>query len=201
MEEFRKLHPALQTRVLKSLLERMSPVQGGITYDHIFGILGLAEPGKRGWASDISYNLRVRREYGDLVFGKRGPQPKDYEYAVCVPGQVRMAECQITLKFRILRKPPRRFRGIWPAYMDYDQIVAPLVMRNLRPGDYIQPFGMVGRKKLQDIFTDKKIPREVRKALPILADRMSVIWVPGVVLSERMRVKSDTVHILKAEKI
>ncbi len=50
--------------------------------------------------------------------------------------------------------------------------------RNRRPGDRIAlPRG--GHKKLQDYWIDKKVPREKRDALPLLAVGSRVLWIPG----------------------
>jgi len=56
-----------------------------------------------------------------------------------------------------------------------------LVIRTRQPGDHFVPFGMKGRKSLQDLFVDAKIPRGVRDCLPLLALHGSseILWVPG----------------------
>ena len=42
------------------------------------------------------------------------------------------------------------------------------------------PFGATATKKLQDLFTDAKVPRERRIKLPILLAGEQIIWVPTV---------------------
>ena len=65
-----------------------------------------------------------------------------------------------------------------------------------KPGDRIQPMGMVGRKKLQDVFVDAKIPREQRATFMLLVDETEqVLWVPGIVRSARALVNEDTKHV------
>ncbi len=57
-----------------------------------------------------------------------------------------------------------------------------LVLRTRRPGDFIRPLGMKGRKSLQDSFIDAKIPRRVRDHIPIVlcsARGGEALWVPG----------------------
>ncbi len=54
-----------------------------------------------------------------------------------------------------------------------------LVLRSWRPGDRIRPLGLGGSKKLQDIFTDEKVPRHQRSAVPVLECRGEVVWVAG----------------------
>jgi tRNA(Ile)-lysidine synthase len=44
-----------------------------------------------------------------------------------------------------------------------------IVIRSRRPGDRIRPEGLSGTKRIQDLFTDAKLPREKRDAAPLIA--------------------------------
>jgi tRNA(Ile)-lysidine synthase len=69
------------------------------------------------------------------------------------------------------------------AIFDHDLLHAlpGLVWRTRRPGDFIEPMGMSGRKRLQDVMVDAKIPRELRDHIPLLAveGANQVLWIPG----------------------
>jgi tRNA(Ile)-lysidine synthase len=70
------------------------------------------------------------------------------------------------------------------ALFDADAIrqYEPLALRTRRPGDYIEPLGMSGRKTLQDLYVDAKIPGKLRARLPVVApgqQTSEVLWVPG----------------------
>ena len=54
-----------------------------------------------------------------------------------------------------------------------------LVVRAARPGDRMAPLGLNGTKKLQDIFTDAKVPRDQRAQIPVVECRGEIIWLPG----------------------
>ena len=41
-------------------------------------------------------------------------------------------------------------------------VLADLQVRRRQPGDRLEPLGMEGTKKLQDLFVDEKVPREER---------------------------------------
>lgn len=56
-------------------------------------------------------------------------------------------------------------------------------VRCARNGDRMRPMGMDGSRKLQDIFTDLKIPRSERNHLPVVVCREEIIWVPGYRIS------------------
>ena len=61
------------------------------------------------------------------------------------------------------------------------------VLRFGQPGDFIRPFGMQGRKSMQDYWTDHKLDRPFRPYMPLLCMGSEVIWVIGVGASERVR--------------
>ena len=79
-----------------------------------------------------------------------------------------------------------------------------VVVRRRQPGDWIRPLGLGGRKKLQDVLVDRKVPLECRDLVPVVTDvHGRVIWVAGHALAEEFRVTSDTnaVVILKLRRI
>ncbi len=49
-------------------------------------------------------------------------------------------------------------------------VTLPLAVRSWRPGDRMRPAGLGGSKKIQDLFTDRKIPARERNKIPILTD-------------------------------
>jgi tRNA(Ile)-lysidine synthase len=83
--------------------------------------------------------------------------------------------------------------------MDYEKISFPLAIRNIRPGDRIQPFGMKGTKKINAFFIDQKMPENRRKKIPLLVDRKSVLWIMGIRLCERVRITDKTRKTLRVE--
>jgi tRNA(Ile)-lysidine synthetase-like protein len=43
----------------------------------------------------------------------------------------------------------------------------------------MDPFGMKGSKKIQDILVDEKIPQGERLALPLFESGHEIVWLPG----------------------
>lgn len=69
---------------------------------------------------------------------------------------------------------------------------AQLRVRTWRPGDVFHPLGAPGRRKLQDCFTDARIPREHRHRLPVILLGDSIVWVPGLPPSQQWRICPNT---------
>ena len=64
--------------------------------------------------------------------------------------------------------------------LDADVLAAELEVRPWRPGDRLSS------KTLQDLFTDRKVPRERRHQLPVVVSGGEIAWVPDIV-AERFR--------------
>jgi tRNA(Ile)-lysidine synthase len=68
-----------------------------------------------------------------------------------------------------------------------------LGVRGRRKGDSFRPLGLSGRKKLQDFFVDRKVPREQRDLVPLVVDaRDRIVWVAGHAIAEEFRVTDRT---------
>lgn len=207
LPEFLKLHEALQHRIIKTLLSRILPVGKGIGYQHVMAALSLAGGSPGSADLDLPGGVLLRREYDKLVFSRRsyrGATPQSFCYAVPLPGVVHVKEAGATITFQWVDRPPSLrpdALGKKVAFMDYDALHPPLVVRNALPGDRMQPLGMVGTKKIKSIFIDEKLSRARRHLLPLLADRESIIWLTGGRISERARVTEKTRLVLKAEII
>jgi tRNA(Ile)-lysidine synthase len=72
-----------------------------------------------------------------------------------------------------------------------------LTIRGWRPGDRVQPLGLGGRKKLQDVFVDRKVPRDERSLVPVVLDaRERIAWVAGHVVGEPFRVTPSSASVV-----
>jgi tRNA(Ile)-lysidine synthase len=65
-------------------------------------------------------------------------------------------------------------------------------VRAWRAGDRMRPLGLGGSRSLQDLFTDRKIPRARRASWPVVVCGEEIAWVPGVATGERFRVTDAT---------
>jgi tRNA(Ile)-lysidine synthase len=76
---------------------------------------------------------------------------------------------------------------------DADKIGPRIVLRHWQPGDRFHPIGMSSSVKLQDLFTNRKIPREQRPALVLATTQNGVLfWVEKLRISEQFKVSKWT---------
>lgn len=91
-------------------------------------------------------------------------------------------------------------RDPWKASVSLEKIAGrEVIVRTSQPGDRMKPYGMGGSKKLQDIFTDLKIPKAQRADWPVVECAGEIIWVPGYRIARDWELSSDTepaLHLL-----
>jgi tRNA(Ile)-lysidine synthase len=80
---------------------------------------------------------------------------------------------------------------------DADKVGRSISLRHWRAGDRFQPSGMPWPVKLQDCFTNLKVPRSERHRRVIaLAASGELFWVQGLRLAERFKLDKGTVNCL-----
>jgi tRNA(Ile)-lysidine synthase len=94
--------------------------------------------------------------------------------------------------WRLLERPDQH-----TVYLDGESIGTRLLVRTRRPGDRIQPLGMAGEKKAQDIFVDKHIARDERATIPLFFADTRCLWVAGLCLDHRARLTASTRRIVR----
>jgi tRNA(Ile)-lysidine synthase len=81
--------------------------------------------------------------------------------------------------------------------VDARHVGSRLIVRNRRPGDRLHPLGAPGRKKVQDLLVDRKVPRDDRDNVPIVTtENGEIVWVAGHVLADPFRVTPLTTSVV-----
>jgi tRNA(Ile)-lysidine synthase len=85
------------------------------------------------------------------------------------------------------------------AAIDKEKISYPLILRRWQKGDYFQPLGMNGIKKVSDYFVDNKFSISEKENTWILASGDQIIWIIGHRLDDRFKITPKTQEILVVE--
>ena len=81
--------------------------------------------------------------------------------------------------------------------LNSQEIVLPLIVRTRKVGDKISVKGLNGKKKVKDIFIDKKISLEKRDTWPIVLDSAgNIVWIPGIKKSKFDKKMHDSYDII-----
>jgi tRNA(Ile)-lysidine synthetase-like protein len=89
-------------------------------------------------------------------------------------------ELGCVFRLRVIDWPPKRGEtNEIGAVLDRDRLQSPLVLRNWRPGDRLQPVGRRNAHKLKRLFNEKRISRWERDGWPVLTSGEVLVWARG----------------------
>lgn len=207
-----QLPVAIARRVALAALSRMS---GGrsLGFDHADRLLALAS-GHAGRAASFPGQqverhercVRLRRSVGRVALApgqsrRLSSAVNSLRASLSTPGEVLIGSLVVSSDVRPWAggSAKAEVNDPFTALVDASR-VSDLAVRFRRPGDAFRPLGLGGRKKLQDLFVDRKVPRPERDRIPLVVDgRDRIVWVAGHAISEDFRVSEGTraVVILK----
>ena len=151
------------------------------------------------------------RESGRKFFSEDYRLVKDREYLIISPTRDNQnttfyieEDChQISFPIRLTiekmeRTPEFRF-STQPTVvdLDLDQLIFPLFLRHWHEGEYFQPLGMTGLKKLSDFFVDEKYSIPEKENAWILASGNQLVWIVGKRIDDRFKITPQTKKIFR----
>lgn len=195
-EALRELEPGLRRLALRALAERVAGHEVPLGRGPAREIWRLAQR-PEGGDVDLGGGLRAICEQGMIRFSV-GEEVLPEPVALSVPGRCRFGRWEVRAE---RGGPPVPLNGPERAILDAAALGGDIVVRAWREGDRMRPLGMEGTKTLQDLFTDRKVPRSLRHTLPVVTARDRVAWVAGVAISEEFRFEEQAgdVVILSAK--
>jgi tRNA(Ile)-lysidine synthase len=172
------LDPAIRRLALRQLAERVAGGSVSLSRGRAAEIWRLAgQP--EGGVVELGAGVEARIEHGHIRI-VAGPDEKPGEATLTVPGTCRFGSWEVRAEFR---EAPEA-NGAEIAILDRASLTESLVVRSWRDGDRIRPLGLDGSKTLQDLFTDRKVPRSLRRTLPVVTSEGRIAWIAGVAVSQ-----------------
>lgn len=208
---FCSLHIAMQTQLAKKCLYVVAGKAKDITYRHIsaFRELFEQEVSKR---ISLPYGMVAVKEYDSVtiskevlkheIIKKENSLSNQAEFEISVNEDkeynIRLGECEGILSVEKAQYNEAIFiENKYTKWINCDTIKDTLLLRTRQDGDYIIVDDNGSKKKLKDFFIDKKIPREQRNHIWLLAKGSEIIWILGYRLSAAYKVNDETKKIVK----
>ena len=154
-----------------------------VTREHLKAAAGLASM-QVGKKAELPGGIRAVRTYESVIFEKKDDKEEKKE--------------NWSMRIRIFPRPegvnfPEKEYTKW---FDYDKINGTPVLRTRRSGDRIAVQPSM-HKKLKDWMIDRKIPKEIRDRIMLVADGEEILWVVGYRIGADARVTRSTARIME----
>lgn len=188
---WKALHLALQRRVIPLLLTYLCKNQHtAVSTIHIEQLLSLLYKPASSFVVNWAGGVLVKRTYDTCTFHLQDSTeaplvqteaPKLLE----VPGSVSFNEWTI--------KAGRYDGTVDPERNDVfclaeSELRLPVLVRSRKQGDKLHIAGMTGRKKLNRLFIDEKVPKEQRDSWPVVtASDETILWVPMLAKTKKIQ--------------
>jgi tRNA(Ile)-lysidine synthase len=198
-----EMPPALARLAVQRLADRAAQAQGHPAGDPAAGdpappgpavgdrvaeILALGNEGTR--SLDLHGGLRAVVTYGRLTIERARAPATPLPTRLAIPGSADYGGGRIAAE----RGPDI---PVGDGTLDAGALAPDLEVRPWRPGDRMRPLGLDGSRSLQDLFTDRKVPRELRSRIPVVVSDGEIAWVPGLATAERFKVTDATTDRVK----
>ena len=135
-------------------------------------------------------NVQAIKSYDVLTFGKLKEKVKDYEMEIS-----KIVNLPNGKNIEVIEEADRNTN--FYCRLSSSEVKLPLYVRNRRTGDKMTVKGMIGRKNVNDIFIDSKIPMDERDLWPVVVDsNENIVWLPGLKKTKFDKPKSEKCDII-----
>jgi len=191
---------AILTRIIRQALLNKNGNLKNFEKIHIYDIIKIQKQTTGGWLT-LPNGINAINNYGDIdIVCVKENEFNDFNYKLKL-GENYIPNLNINISLKLIKKEEISDinAGRLIKYFNYDKINGEIVLRNKKNGDKIIPLGMVGNKKLKNIFIDLKIPREKRNKIPILIFNEEIAWIIGYKMSEIFKIDKNTNNIIEVK--
>jgi tRNA(Ile)-lysidine synthase len=178
-------HVAVQRRLTRTFLTQLGLDPKRITLDLIDRILADLQLGRSG--IQISDNLTASSSGRLIILGTSVPE---FEHKIELGfNRIEPIKSSVNVEHVEASAFPSEFADVsrFETWFDRSAVPEGLVLRTIRTGDRICPFGG-GTVKVSDLLINRKVPRGLRDEIPVLANQAEVFWVVGIRASEKSRI-------------
>jgi tRNA(Ile)-lysidine synthase len=199
----------IRRRVVRQSLQQVIKNAQSPRFDIVERVLDRLEHGQSGWTIECN-GVLVHQEYDRLVIRRREernlPTSEFSGLGVVplpIPGEVVWSPTgqRITASMKSMTEIEGHVHTL-ETHLDPSTFTPELRLRSWMPGDIFCPKGFGGRqKKLQDFFSDMKLPRSQRTKVPLLVAPEGIVWVGGLRADERFQASPSITSVVVAKMI
>lgn len=161
-----------------------------INMTHVLSIIDLMHSKKANSKINLPGNYDAVKEYDTLRIKQEIQYIDDYEIEID-----KMVELPNKKTIKVVENEESNDNNV--CRLLSTEICMPLYVRTRRLGDKIELKRIAGKRKLKDIFIDKKVPLSERDEWPVVVDsKGTILWIPGIKKSKFSKQKQESYDII-----
>lgn len=188
-------NPLIAKRIIEKLYNKCGEFLD-LESKHFISVIELAQNCKNGVTINLPHGVIVEKRDNKVYFYKQTPINQNL-----IP--FKLGETILAKGKKIMAKKIQLDQvefGDSNYYLDYLKIPKDAVWRTRQDGDVFAKLGS-GKKKLNDYFTDKKLPFEKRDNVMLLASKNNILLVLGFDVSEYVKIDDCTLQVIRISQI
>lgn len=191
IDKFLRLDYVLQNKLINRVLESIYQDDLMLITDvHVTLIINLINSSKPNAYIYLPNNVKAVRNYEFLSFVFEEETANSYDVEIL--GHVNLPNGK-----NIAVVDDTNDTSNFVCRLSSDDVTFPLHVRTRVMGDKMEVKGMIGRKKINDIFIDEKISSHERDLWPVVVDSSGkIVWLPGLKKSKNDRSKDEKYDII-----
>jgi tRNA(Ile)-lysidine synthase len=210
LDKFRQLHLSLRRRLVAGALSSRGVQPSFVLVERLLAAT------LTNSVISLNQEWQLRVDAGMLIWSRREPKETYHvgaeQQVVQIPGVTVCNALGVRLFVNLVESNADELSfpeaNSFKALVDLQSCGQELYLRRRLQGDVIQPFGMPHKVRLKKFLHTHKSRGRGRNSLAgptpdtiVLADNCEVLWVPGIGLSEKLRVKTRPSHLMCFEML
>ncbi|MCK5392167.1 MAG: tRNA lysidine(34) synthetase TilS [Deltaproteobacteria bacterium] len=199
LKHYRNIDKSLRFSLLRLAIEKITGSLKNISSIHIVSADDFLLSDAASGEVELPQGTVMVKGYDIFLVTKKSELEREFSYTIQTVGKWSFPEFEVELS--ILKTDTLDENDESVAYFDPETVKFPLQVRNFNPGDRFSPLGMTTSKKLQDYFTDIKLPQFLRSRVPIFICSGEIMWLGGIRLDNRFKITDKNKEVLMIKLI
>ena len=195
LNKYRETVKSLRLYCLRMSLDSINDSLEGISYAHVTSADEFLLSDRASGEAEFPGGAVIAKGYDWFLVTNKPLLTHKFSYVIEAPGKSKFPEFEVEIK-------PASSDTLEPedestVYFAADKIDFPIEVRSFKAGDRFKPLGMSKFKKVQDYFTDVKLPKFMRNRVPIFSSNGEIFWIGGMRMDDRAKVRRKGQKALK----
>jgi tRNA(Ile)-lysidine synthase len=199
LKHYRSVEKPLRFSLLRLTIEKLNSGLKNISSIHIISADDFLLSETASGEVELPQGTVIVKGYDTFLVTRKSELELEFSYSIQSPGKWSFPEFSVSIEYIKTDELDENDESV--AYFDPETVSFPIEVRNFKPGDRFSPLGMTTSKKLQDYFTDIKLPKFLRSKVPIFISKDEIMWLGGMRLDNRFKVTDKKKEVLMIKLI